>query len=742
MSQLHYQVSRLARIFSTTESFAHVLLQYVDPSDLVVTFDTTFGTNKYGMSLGFFVSPDKNGHTQVIAMLLIQHEDQDSLTWGFREFRIALNGGKDGSVVPRVVLTDGDGKIFTAIRDELVMMLQGGQLVMRAIFSLHLLCLFHLWLNIKDSVRPVYRVGKGWAPEWLNFEHLFWKTSYQTDEAEADMCLNEMERVLEEWITKRSVTNPDISARRDGRKGEASKQSLSDDARALVRRLKSVKEKWIRAWSWRTFTFGAVASQRGENAFRWYKEQQTSHNKLLLSECVKRAYCMAQERMDKSAVTSVKDRKLVDQRAQASTKKMGIHRMFAGVMNGEISEFALQRVSTRDAITLATSFAVNAVSKREEDTEGGGKVVHYEFHVWSPKKIVVAPCSNSQACSSGSRSVKAPTQHDDSLPNACEDPDDYCSPTDLKHGVIRRVSVSFCHTSKTWKASCTCLEDISKGMPCRHIMAAVMKVSEPEASFSVSISMFHPLFRATSESQRGRVDRDHEVNSQASKSQQPSADRLLWCSHVNYSKSFALARQMCAAAQDSAEETQELMKVLSAFGRSMQRRQKQKAEDNDEMEPRGISVHTTEHEGSSSKTKDAQRLLSFERGRVEESHQNCDQGMSQEKDVNSEDATSATVSTSLESLKQRSVMGPAKDPSKTRVEKRMPSRGEDTQRRGKKPKGASSAKRKEMSMRSPSPPPPSEAGDVDMAIETTKTGERGRDRPERVKVPARHKFDG
>ena len=66
-------------------------------------------------------------------------------------------------------------------------------------------------------------------------------------------------------------------------------------------------------------------------------------------------------------------------------------------------------------------------------------------------------------------------------------------------------------------------------------------------------------------------------------------------------------------------------------------------------------------------------------------------------------ALKATVSKSFESLKQRSVMGPAQDPSKTRVEKRMPSRGEDTQGRGKKQKGASSAKRKEMSMRSPSP---------------------------------------
>ena len=118
--------------------------------------------------------------------------------------------------------------------------------------------------------------------------------------------------------------------------------------------------------------------------------------------------------------------------------------------------------------------------------------------------------------------------------------------------------------------------------------------------------------------------------------------------------------------------------------------------------------------------------------------------MSQEKDVNSEDATSATVANSLASLKQGSVMGPAKDPSKTRVEKRMPSQGEDTLGRDKKnlKKSASSANRTEMRMRSPSPPPPPATGDVDMSIETTETGERGRDRPERAKFPARHnKYD-
>jgi len=119
--QVGYELLRLARIFTTTAVFHIVILQYADPSDLVRVFDTTFGTNIYSMSLGFFVSPDMHRYTQVIAITLIQHEDLASLKWIFKQLRIALNGGVDGNIVPGLTMTDGSGKLFMTIYEELIM---------------------------------------------------------------------------------------------------------------------------------------------------------------------------------------------------------------------------------------------------------------------------------------------------------------------------------------------------------------------------------------------------------------------------------------------------------------------------------------------------------------------------------------------------------------------------------------------------------------------------------------------
>jgi len=138
------QLSRLTRIFSTTLIFTLLLLQYSDPSDLVLIFDTTFGTNIYGMSLGFFVSPDKHGGTQVIALTLLQHKDQASINWVSIQLRLPMNGGVDGNVVTKIIMTDGCGKLMRDILEELIIQPDSdstGRWIMRQIFTIHLLCL-------------------------------------------------------------------------------------------------------------------------------------------------------------------------------------------------------------------------------------------------------------------------------------------------------------------------------------------------------------------------------------------------------------------------------------------------------------------------------------------------------------------------------------------------------------------------------------------------------------------------
>jgi len=73
------------------------------------------------MSLSFFVSPDKYGDTQVVALTLLQHEDQVSINWVFMQLRLTMNGGVDGNVVTKIMMTDGCGKLMRGILEERIM---------------------------------------------------------------------------------------------------------------------------------------------------------------------------------------------------------------------------------------------------------------------------------------------------------------------------------------------------------------------------------------------------------------------------------------------------------------------------------------------------------------------------------------------------------------------------------------------------------------------------------------------
>jgi len=118
-------------------------------------------------------------------------------------------------------------------------------------------------------IRRIYREGKGWAKQWRDFEHLFWKTSYQASVIDTDTCLALMSASLENWIAVRSQQNSAILEELPGNCQGSKKQSLAACARGQMHRLSetAVKHKWIRAQTWKVFSFGMAASQRGENAF-------------------------------------------------------------------------------------------------------------------------------------------------------------------------------------------------------------------------------------------------------------------------------------------------------------------------------------------------------------------------------------------------------------------------------------------------------------------------------------------
>ena len=77
-------------------------------------------------------------------MTLLQHEDQASINLVFMQLRLTMNGGVEGNVVPKIMMTDCCGKLMRDILEELIIQPDSdstGRWIMRQIFTIHLLCL-------------------------------------------------------------------------------------------------------------------------------------------------------------------------------------------------------------------------------------------------------------------------------------------------------------------------------------------------------------------------------------------------------------------------------------------------------------------------------------------------------------------------------------------------------------------------------------------------------------------------
>jgi hypothetical protein len=104
----------------------------------VVLYDTTWGTNRYGMKLGCFTTVGRNGETIILAASLLMHETDDSFVWAFEQFRKAFR------IPPSVFVTDGDPKMASAVSK---------------IFpdsTKHMLCIYHLSLNFTEHIKPLF----------------------------------------------------------------------------------------------------------------------------------------------------------------------------------------------------------------------------------------------------------------------------------------------------------------------------------------------------------------------------------------------------------------------------------------------------------------------------------------------------------------------------------------------------------------------------------------------------------
>lgn len=86
----------------------------------MVIFDSTHGTNEYGMKVACFVTLDREGRTQLLGVSILQREDTPSFAWAYLQFKKAMEGGgADGSVVQNpvdIIFTDSDPAMAAAIR--------------------------------------------------------------------------------------------------------------------------------------------------------------------------------------------------------------------------------------------------------------------------------------------------------------------------------------------------------------------------------------------------------------------------------------------------------------------------------------------------------------------------------------------------------------------------------------------------------------------------------------------------
>ncbi|KAG6703132.1 hypothetical protein I3842_07G068700 [Carya illinoinensis] len=76
----------------------------------VVTFDTTYLTNKYGMPFAPFVGVNHHGQSILLGAGLISNEDTETFTWLFQTWLQCMDG-----IAPKAIITDQDRAMKNAI---------------------------------------------------------------------------------------------------------------------------------------------------------------------------------------------------------------------------------------------------------------------------------------------------------------------------------------------------------------------------------------------------------------------------------------------------------------------------------------------------------------------------------------------------------------------------------------------------------------------------------------------------
>ncbi|XP_074305826.1 uncharacterized protein LOC141641048 [Silene latifolia] len=101
--------SALTRIFSTNADSIRCYALFGD----AISFDPTYGTNKYNMKFAPFSGIDNQKKSITFGCVLLELEDDDSFIWAFPQFLKAMDGKE-----PNYIISDQDAGIINAVPDQ------------------------------------------------------------------------------------------------------------------------------------------------------------------------------------------------------------------------------------------------------------------------------------------------------------------------------------------------------------------------------------------------------------------------------------------------------------------------------------------------------------------------------------------------------------------------------------------------------------------------------------------------
>lgn len=193
----------------------------------VIMFDTTWGTNRYNMKLGFFTTVGLNGETLILAAVIAMHETRSSFQWAFERFKECFK------IPPAVIITDGDSGIIGACASQLP-------------HTLRFACTWHLSLNFTTHIRPV--LAFNWQV-WHAVLNAWWRLAKQTDVSAKATFDDDFQKIV------------DVVAALKPKGTDTRATAKHAAAIKWLEWLRSVKHTWAACFTWAICTLGVHSTQ-------------------------------------------------------------------------------------------------------------------------------------------------------------------------------------------------------------------------------------------------------------------------------------------------------------------------------------------------------------------------------------------------------------------------------------------------------------------------------------------------